>query len=482
MCTYDILDRNGSRIGTVEWVSYKEGIQWIQTTTLLIQDSQETVEVVMDEALSPLSLLKQSPNRTIEAIYTPDQVEITTTTDGKSETKTIQRAENGWDNDQLLMLHRALPLAEGYTARYIDIIPATGAQMPVTLSVIEQEEIGVPAGNQLTWHLVMDFSSAKHDAWYAVEPPYLMVQYRNRSSGVEFQLRSWRAAEGQPLQGNPLPAEMAAAQQNPIELPPIDWLRLGITVLVQLPLMVAFPIGLGWWLRHRYQLYWRLFFAGGMVFIASQVVHLPLNWALGLLGSPRGAALLPLPWVALIAGLSSGICEEGARWVALRFFLRKDRGWKPALQLGAGHGGIEAILVGGLVFWGLINVLLTQSVGLEALGLKGNAAVQAAEQIKAYWSVEWYLPIFAGLERVFTITMHILMTVLVMRSFTRRNLLYLLAAIGVHTTMNAWAVWSSQQIHPGWVEFGLGLMAVVSLVFIIRLRDKDSQRPASSAG
>ena len=95
------------------------------------------------------------------------------------------------------------------------------------------------------------------------------------------------------------------------------------SVLIQYPLMILFPLALGWWIRRRYRVGWGIFWAGAATFILSQIVHLPLNWALGLLGGGRGVALWPLAAMALVAGLSAALCEEGARWIVLTFFLKQ---------------------------------------------------------------------------------------------------------------------------------------------------------------
>ena len=96
------------------------------------------------------------------------------------------------------------------------------------------------------------------------------------------------------------------------------------SVLIQYPLMILFPLALGWWIRRRYRVGWGIFWAGAATFVLSQIVHLPLNWALGLLGGGRGVALWPLAAMALVAGLSAALCEEGARWIVLTFFLKQS--------------------------------------------------------------------------------------------------------------------------------------------------------------
>lgn len=265
-------------------------------------------------------------------------------------------------------------------------------------------------------------------------------------------------------------------------LSPLNAAFIVAAVLIQFPLMILFPLVLGGWIRRRYRVGWGIFGAGALTFIASQVVHLPLNYALGLLGGGRGVALWPLPLLALVAGLSAGVCEEAARWLALRFALKRARGWRAGLQFGAGHGGGEAIIFGLLALVSFISMIALRSLGSAALGVAPEAAEQAAAAQAAYWASPWYLPIVAGLERLFAIAVQIALAQLVMRSFTRRNLAYLGVAIAFHTIVDAWAVWSIATWGIAAAEGGVALLAAVALGLIWRLRDApaaDATGPAS---
>lgn len=231
------------------------------------------------------------------------------------------------------------------------------------------------------------------------------------------------------MEGRALTSALVA---TPIQ---IAWGNLCAAALGQFPLMLLLPLGLAVLLRRRVGARYALFAVGGATFVASQVVHLPLNWALGLMGPPRGVALLPLPLVGLSAGLSAGLCEETARYVTMRFVLKNDRGWPSALGLGAGHGGVEAMIFGVLALLGLVNVLLAPYGAL--LGVpEGDQAIlrHAARQ---YWALPWYLPLLAGWERVCAIAFHVGASVLVMRAVTRRNLGYLGLAIVLHAALDA---------------------------------------------
>ena len=471
--TYDVLDKAGTLLGTASWSWQRSPEGWTQAYELNLGGRLDHGEVVIGPDLRPLRSWRELAGRRLEATYSADKITIQqTATDGKVTTKELQPTADSVDNDASLMVQRALPLAAGYVTRYTDVIPTTSLAAPIRLSVTSAENITVPAGTFPAWRVVMESGGVQHDGWYGQEAPYLLLKYRNRASGAVFELRSWSGAGAAPPVSRQAPTAVAptpiAPQAGP---PPLNVPFLLMAFLVQYPLMLLFPLLLGWWLRRRYGVRWGLFGAGALTFIASQVVHLPLNWALGLLGGGRGVALWPLVPLALVAGLSAGVCEEGARWLVLRFFLKRARGWREALQFGAGHGGIEAIIFGLLALWTLVQMIVLRSLDLTASGITGDTADQVRAALAAYWSSPWYLPLLAGLERVFAITFHIAMAVLVMRAFTRRNIGYLVAAIAAHAALDFWAVWAVRTLGTTWTEVGVGVAALAALWLIVRLRE-----------
>ena len=62
------------------------------------------------------------------------------------------------------------------------------------------------------------------------------------------------------------------------------------------------------------------------------------------------APFLENPYVfAIYGGLTAGIFEELGRFVAFFFLLKKYLDYKDGFAYGIGHGGIESILVGGIL-------------------------------------------------------------------------------------------------------------------------------------
>lgn len=466
---YRVADANGTELGTAQWAWTRTADDWSQTYELRLGGRLDRGEVVVGDDLAMRSAWREMGSNRYEARYTTAGITITSTTGGAATAKTLKPVTDVVDNDVSLQIQRALPLAAGYSARYTNVIPTTGNAVPMRVTVAAAETVTVPAGTFAAWRVELSAGSGRHDAWYGQDAPYPLVKYRNRASGAVFELRSLEVGAAV---HTPAPVTAPAVSQAEAQaLPPINVPLLLTTFLLQMPLMIVFPLALGWWIRRRFGIGWGVFGIGAVTFTASQVVHLPLNYALGLLGGGRGIGLWPLVPLALAAGLSAGICEEGARWIVLRFFAKKTRGWRAGVQFGAGHGASEAIIFGLLVLVNVIAMIALRSLDPAVLGLAGATAEQIQAAQSTYWNTAAYMPILAGLERALAITLHIALATLVMRSVTQKRLVFLLAAIGLHTAANAWAVWAVQTAGIWATYAGLLALALFCLWLIRRLRE-----------
>jgi len=242
-------------------------------------------------------------------------------------------------------------------------------------------------------------------------------------------------------------------------------------------LMIGMPIGLGLWLARKTKAPWRLFGIGVMTFIGSQVVHLPLNAGLTFLFKAIWPSMQPqswhIPFNAIVLGLTAGLCEETARYVGYRWLAKKARYWRDALMLGAGHGGIEAILLGGYVALTFVNMIVLRQMDLATLGLTGDALAKAQRDVATFWSAPAYLVLLGAVERLFSLSIHISLSAMVLQVFTRRNGGWLALAIGYHLLTDATAVFGALS---GWsplvIESAVGMFALVSLAMIFSLRPK----------
>ena len=251
-------------------------------------------------------------------------------------------------------------------------------------------------------------------------------------------------------------------------------------------LMIGVPLLLGLYLARRLGTAWGLFGAGMATFILSQVVHLPLLWGLTTLFQNKVLPAPPGPWRlvfnAVVLGLAAGLCEELARYLVLRYWLKSARTWRQALMFGAGHGAVEAIILGGVVLVAFINMVAVRSADVKTLGLSPAQQMLAAQQIAAYWSAAWPGTLLGAVERVFAVCIHLSAAVLVMQAFTRRNRLWLGAAILWHAGVDGVTVLASGAgvgAYP--LEAAVGALAVLGLVMVFALRPRQPEPEPAAA-
>lgn len=242
----------------------------------------------------------------------------------------------------------------------------------------------------------------------------------------------------------------------------------GLLTINALVMLIA-PLALGIWLASRWRAPWRLFGVGAVTFFLAQVGHIPFNqWVLNpLLPEPQGFGRILLS--AVLLGLSAGLFEESARYLVYRFWLREARTWRDGMMFGAGHGGLEAIILGLLALVGVFNTyLIVSGQAAQMVGPGQAEQLSAAEaQIAAILSLPRYNLLLGGAERLFALVTHLALALLVLQVLVRGNHWWLGAAVGWHTLLNAVAVVGA---FSGWtplaIEGALGLLALGSLAII----------------
>ncbi len=241
-------------------------------------------------------------------------------------------------------------------------------------------------------------------------------------------------------------------------------------------IMIALPIVIGIFISRKFNPGWRLWWIGAATLVLSQVGHIPFNAAVGLL-MQRGVLPSPRPEYALLfsavfLGLSAGLWEEGFRFAVYRWWAKDARSWSKALMMGAGHGGIEAILIGLIV---LLNFLVMFSLrGSDLSNLFPPDQLKAlTEQSGTYWSLSWYDSLLGALERAFTIPIQICLSVLILQSFTRNKIRWLFIAIAWHAVVDGVAVYMIQTQGVYLTELGIGVLSLISIAAIFALRQPE---------
>jgi uncharacterized membrane protein YhfC len=207
--------------------------------------------------------------------------------------------------------------------------------------------------------------------------------------------------------------------------------------------MILLPIGWGFFIWRRYQTSWRFWWIGVGTMALAQLGHIPFNSWLTYFFQ---AGVLPKPpesWAlvfnAVVLGLSAGVWEETFRYFAYRWWVKDARSFDKALMMGAGHGGIEAIVLGAYVLYIFLQMAALRNMNLS-LAFSPERAATLQQQLQVYWSVPWYAALAGALERFNALIFHLTASVLVLQVFLRKQWRWLWLAIFWHAALDALAV------------------------------------------
>ncbi len=260
-------------------------------------------------------------------------------------------------------------------------------------------------------------------------------------------------------------------------------LILGFTLSVLL--MVVIPVILAAVLRRRFQVPWILFALGTVTFIGSQVVHFPLNSLLASLHilPERGLTdpSISLVQSCLVLGLTAGLCEETARAVGY-WLLKKYRHLEDGVMLGLGHGGIESMVFGGVLTAATLSSLAPMiGTDLSKLNLLPEQLTVLTGQLQSLTTAPLLSAVVPLLERLVAMTLQVILSLLVLQAFRRRNFGYYAAAVGYHLAVDAGSVYAANVLpNPAMAELVLVGLLLPGLAWLIWLWRKEA-RPAPAA-
>jgi uncharacterized membrane protein YhfC len=239
--------------------------------------------------------------------------------------------------------------------------------------------------------------------------------------------------------------------------------------------VVVCPLVLAVVAHRRLHVGWRYLAYGAIVFFVFQLATRVPAVQLQLKASPA----LMWTWLVILA-LTAGLFEEVGRYIGYRVFMgREDKTWPKAIMYGLGHGGLESIvLVGVLTLVGLINLLSISSGGLSQLPEDQRAL--ATQQLQAINSQPGWAALLSAWERLWTVPIQVAFSVIVLQVFRRGKLIWLLWAVLGHAFVDLVAVGLQQLLGPGFgsslvIEGVVGLFGLVAVWIIWRLRDAPAQ-------
>ena len=171
---------------------------------------------------------------------------------------------------------------------------------------------------------------------------------------------------------------------------------------------------------------------------------------------------------AFYGGLAAGLFEETGRFISMKLFMKKSLTKENAVVFGIGHGGAEALLVGGLTY--ISNIFMSVMINMNAFDilLKGtddSMKTQVYEQISALWTTPANQFLLAGVERVFAFALQICLSYIVYRAVRYKKPAFYFLALALHFAVDACVVILAKKTQLWLVELILAA-AVVCIALI----------------
>ncbi|WP_199426190.1 YhfC family intramembrane metalloprotease [Thermaerobacillus caldiproteolyticus] len=247
-------------------------------------------------------------------------------------------------------------------------------------------------------------------------------------------------------------------------------------MVVQLLISLFFPIGLLLYLRKKQLFSWKPFGVGVLIFILfSQILekalHVVMIDASGTSLKWTGSVV----WFVVYATLAAGIFEEFGRYVGFKWMLKKQRDYKDGLSFGLGHGGIEAILIGVL---GAVNALILAILihsGAFDHTIASTLPKEQADLLKErIQDTPFIMYVLGGIERVFAISFHIAMSLLVLLGVREQRFVFVIYAILLHALMDVMpALYQAGVVTNIWlVEAVVWIFGMAAFMFTRRIGGK----------
>jgi hypothetical protein len=199
---YQLTDLNGNFAGTARYdITQLAGDVWNLRREINAQGMQEIVVVDMgDEEFRPIqsTLIRMARDGTevVGTEYNGSEANLELTT--KQNITTVQRVSipsDAREHATLIMLLRALPLAEGYAVRLNIFLPIVGLLDRVTVEVAGQEQVTTLAGSYDTWYVTLTTPDSETEAWISTQAPYPVVKFVDSRNGGTFELSEFQAGE-----------------------------------------------------------------------------------------------------------------------------------------------------------------------------------------------------------------------------------------------------------------------------------------------
>ncbi len=203
--TFRLTDVDGNRAGTATFTVTSdandagEAVWSIERVISAQGDTEQILMKVRDAGFRPYSSLLERNNaagtETVDAQYGGPEVNMVLMS--RTDVMSTQRVEIPSDVREMAslpMIVRALPLANGYATQLNAFTPIIGLLDRVTIRVVGDEQVTVPAGAYDSWVVTADMGDAVTRFWIAKDAPYPLVKYMDGRNKATFELQEFAAS------------------------------------------------------------------------------------------------------------------------------------------------------------------------------------------------------------------------------------------------------------------------------------------------
>ena len=259
------------------------------------------------------------------------------------------------------------------------------------------------------------------------------------------------------------------------------------SLIITILLMIAIPVGcfLSWRGKHKQQTKISYLIAGAIGFILSaRVLELGVHYVCILADNPVSRFINGNTWAFVLYGIMmAGVFEECGRHIILKYILKKNRTRENAVLYGIGHGGIEilAVLLPTMILYLVIAILFSQGNVEEAmkrLKITEETAASALPSVQAAAAFDYGMMAMNVVERLFAMSLHIGLTVIVYYGVISEKKGFLPLAILLHMLMDTFPALYQRGVVPLWtVEVWGAFWAAATGLIAARLYRKMKERP-----
>jgi hypothetical protein len=192
---YRVLDTNDKEVGTADFKidTADTGVRFTQHFDFPSKGFTNDAQVVADaRTMEPVSarFIIDGPDGRIscDAAYVGGKVTAHRSGQDGERDDTLDLPQIFYDSWTDLFLWRTVDFADNFATEYGDVLSCTldrTQKQNITLKVLKQESITVPAGSFDTWHMQIESAGEKQDAWYSIDPLHLLVKYDNGDQTFE---------------------------------------------------------------------------------------------------------------------------------------------------------------------------------------------------------------------------------------------------------------------------------------------------------